>query len=183
MSRQSPWPGDGLPLSAFRDGRSDGALETFEAAFGRGFLVLSGLKLRRGSSRATLDDLDDDDSTNPGKNVPTGGFVVFPIQKRPDAPFDFVSVGRAPGNDIVLGHSSVSKFHAYLRETEEGFVLQDGGSRNGTRRNDVPVAARGHGKPVLLAAGDQLKFGSVTVTYLRASGLLELVRGTAHTTW
>ena len=26
----------------------------------------------------------------------------------------------------------MSKFHAYLREVEEGFVLQDGNSRNGT---------------------------------------------------
>lgn len=184
MSRQSPWPGDGLPLSAFRDGRSEGSVEAFEAAFGRGFLVLAGLKLKRASTRATVDDGSrDDDSTDPGRNAPTGGFVVFPIQKRPDAPFDFVSVGRAPGNDIVIGDASVSKFHAYLRETDEGFVLQDGGSRNGTTRNDEPVAARGRGKPLLLVPGDRVSFGSVTLTFLRPDGVLELVRGTAHTKW
>lgn len=179
VTRQSPWPGDGLPLSAFR-GRDDGSVAAFEAAYGRGFLVLVGLKLKRGSTRATVDD---GESTDPGRNAPSGGFTVFPVQKRPDAPFDFVSVGRAPGNDIIIGDASVSKFHAYLRETEEGFVLQDGGSRNGTTRNDVPVAARGHGKPVVLAPGDRVKFGAVTLTFMRAEGLLELVRGTAHTTW
>lgn len=142
--------------------------------------MLAGLKLKRGSMRATVND---DASTDPGRSPPSGGFVVFPIQKRPDAPFDFVSVGRAPGNDIVLGDASVSKFHAYLRETEEGFVVQDGGSRNGTTRNGVPVAARGQGKPTLLAPGDQVKFGAVTLTFLHADGLFDLLRGTAHTTW
>ncbi len=181
MSRQSPWPGDGLPLSAFRDGKSDLSLEAFERAFGRAFLVLSGLKLRRGANtRVTLDD---EESTNPGVAAPTGGFSVFPVLKRPGAPFDFVSVGRAAGNDIVLGDVSVSKFHAYLREVDEGFVLQDGNSRNGTTRNEQTVPRRGGGKPVLLAPGDRVKFGSVPMTFLRADGLLELVRGTSHTKW
>lgn len=179
MTRQSPWPGEGLPLSAFR-GREGRSREELEDAFGRGFFVLSGLRLKRGSMRATIDD---DDSTDPGRNKPTGGFVVFPIQKRPDAPFDFVSVGRATGNDIVLGNSSVSKFHAFLRETEGGFVLQDGGSRNGTTRNDVPVAPRGHGKPTRLVPGDRVRFGGVALVFVDAEGLLELLSGTAHTKW
>lgn len=154
-------------------------MEAFEAAFGRAFLVLSGLKLRRGASPITLGDAPTTDCIS----TPSGGFTVFAVLKRPGAPFDFVSVGRAAGNDIVLGDPSISKFHAFLRETDEGFVLQDGGSKNGTTRNEGRVAPRGAGRPVVLSPGDRVRFGSVPLTFLRADGLLDLVKSLAHTRW
>lgn len=180
MSRQTIWPGDGLPLAAFRDGVADASLEAFEARFGRGFLVLSGLRLRRGGNTyITLGDA----RTTDNISSPTGGFTVFPIQKRPGAPFDFVSLGRASGNDLVVGDPSVSKFHAFLRQDGAHFVLQDGGSKNGTTANDRRVPSRNSGKPLVLIAGDRVKFGSVPMTFLLAEGLLELVHGLAHTSW
>lgn len=156
------------------------SVESFELAFGRGFLVLSGLRLKRsGGSAITLEELD---TTQPISS-PTGGYSVFPILKRPGAPFDFVSVGRAPGNDIVLGDQSVSMFHAFFRETAEGFVLQDGNSKNGTCKNGREVPRRGAEQVALLAPGDRVEFGSVPLTFFRADGLLELIGGLAHTKW
>jgi hypothetical protein len=44
------------------------------------------------------------------------------------APF---SIGRGPGNDLVIASLAVSREHAELRQTPEGLVLADLGSRNG----------------------------------------------------
>lgn len=41
-------------------------------------------------------------------------------------------VGRAPTNDVVLRHPSVSKVHARLLPQGEGWALGDAGSTNGT---------------------------------------------------
>lgn len=44
------------------------------------------------------------------------------------APF---SIGRGPGNDLVIASLAVSREHAELQRTEAGLVLADRGSRNG----------------------------------------------------
>jgi pSer/pThr/pTyr-binding forkhead associated (FHA) protein len=74
---------------------------------------------------------------------------------------DRISVGRAHNNDIVLRHSSVSKFHAWL-ECDEGrvFYVGDAKSKNGTKVNGEAVAGELH----RLAAGDEIRFGQVVTT-------------------
>ncbi len=70
-----------------------------------------------------------------------------------------VSVGRATNNDVVLRHTSVSKFHASVELVDEGTVrLIDTGSTNQTAMNDVPLPSR---SPVEARSGDRLTFGSV----------------------
>jgi DNA-binding NtrC family response regulator len=43
-----------------------------------------------------------------------------------------VRIGSAPNNDVTVLDSSVSRYHCELRHTDEGFLLRDLGSTNGT---------------------------------------------------
>jgi len=44
-----------------------------------------------------------------------------------------LSVGTASGNDLVLGDPTVSRFHLELSRGEDGILVADNGSTNGTR--------------------------------------------------
>lgn len=65
---------------------------------------------------------------------PADGEWIVPVAKRPgsNAFATMVTIGRAGNNDVVLQHSSVSKFHAYLRHMGSSWTVSDAGSRNGT---------------------------------------------------
>ena len=70
-----------------------------------------------------------------------------------------ISLGRAPNNDLVLRHPSVSKFHASLEPGDDGTVkIVDTASTNHTSVNGVPLESR---VPVLARSGDRLHFGDV----------------------
>ena len=73
-----------------------------------------------------------------------------------------VAIGSAPGNDLRIADSSVSRQHALLERTADGYRLSDRGSTNGTyvngRRITVTVAVR---------AGDELRFGARGYRLLR----------------
>jgi len=63
----------------------------------------------------------------------------FPIQNGKET-----RIGRALDNEIVLGHSSVSRHHAAIENNSAGFRLRDLGSQNGTfvageRVSDAPL--------------------------------------------
>lgn len=68
------------------------------------------------------------------------------------------TVGRAAGSDVLLEHHSVSRLHASVQVTEEGYLaVQDLSSRNGTwlHRNGRWVRAR----RMVLGAQDRVRFG------------------------
>src|SRR5688500_11147853 len=58
-----------------------------------------------------------------------------------------VTIGRAPENDLVLDHPSVSRRHAEVRRTPNGFTITDLGSANGVEV-DGRVVARGGPAPL-----------------------------------
>lgn len=66
-----------------------------------------------------------------------------------------MTLGRRPGNHIVLGHSSVSGRHAELRVDARGIELVDLGSTNGTRVGATRIDR------VRLAHGDRMSIGQV----------------------
>ena len=68
-----------------------------------------------------------------------------------------IRIGRDPANDLVLKSPDVSRKHAELTLTPQGWLLKDLGSTNGTKVNGQPV------KEKLLSDGDELAFGPVTV--------------------
>ena len=82
------------------------------------------------------------------------GFLV----KRPGNPFpQFVSIGRAPNNDLVFAVESVSKFHGYFTNDGSEWALTDYRSTNGTELNGrklEPAVAT----PV--KSGDRIRFGT-----------------------
>jgi len=73
-----------------------------------------------------------------------------------------VTFGRAPDVTVQLDDPYTSDRHARVYRTEEGWVLADLGSTNGTFRNKAKVTA-----PVALAAGDQLAIGKTVVEVRR----------------
>lgn len=116
---------------------------------------------------------------------PSGSFLgvgglprfVFRVRRSAQSRFDFVSVGRNEGNDIVLPDPSVSRFHAFLREMPDGTLqVQDARSANGTFVGGVAVPRQGVGAPVALRSGDSIRFGDVHGNVLDAAGLADLAR-------
>jgi DNA-binding winged helix-turn-helix (wHTH) protein len=78
-------------------------------------------------------------------------------------------IGRDPDVEVRLDASTVSRRHAKLVVTAEDTVLEDFGSKNGTRRGNERVTS-----PVQLVDGDAIHIGSLLITFhLRAQGSTE----------
>jgi pSer/pThr/pTyr-binding forkhead associated (FHA) protein len=71
-------------------------------------------------------------------------------------PAELVSIGRDPSSRVQLPDASVSLRHALLRPSNDGYVVVDEGSTNGTFLNAVRVS-QGSVKP--LADGDLIAVG------------------------
>jgi adenylate cyclase len=70
------------------------------------------------------------------------------------------SIGRGKDNDVVLPDQTVSRNHARIMETEEGHLLMDLGSFNGTKVNDESIQS------TLLKHNDWIKLGLVKLIFL-----------------
>ncbi len=93
-----------------------------------------------------------------------------------------ISIGRAPNNDVVIRHHSVSKLHAHIRyATYQGtapdeptpLLLEDAGSANGTLMGAQPLDP---GVAVIIRDGSQVTFGEVTCEVLEAPSLFVALR-------
>jgi len=87
----------------------------------------------------------------PGEAAPDPAPLVFP----PGSGVRF-TIGRTRDCDLCLADLSVSRMHALLVRREDGWVLSDLGSHNGTRLNGWLVR-----EPVPVHVGDRLEFGSM----------------------
>jgi hypothetical protein len=67
------------------------------------------------------------------------------------------TIGRTQECDLRIADMSVSRLHAQLARDQDGWLLSDLGSHNGTRVNGWLVR-----EPVPVRAGDVLQFGSAT---------------------
>jgi len=72
-----------------------------------------------------------------------------------------ITVGRAPGNAMVLADNKVSRQHADVRFENGGFVIVDKGSSFGTVVNGRKLDA-----PAALKHGDEIMFGTTCVVFL-----------------
>ncbi len=70
------------------------------------------------------------------------------------------TIGRQAGNNLCLANSQVSRRHAVLLQDEEGFVIQDLGSRHGTFVNEVLKDTS------RLRSGDRIQLGASGITLL-----------------
>ena len=64
-------------------------------------------------------------------------------------------IGRTPQNQVQVPKPSVSRRHAQVALTDQGYVLKDLGSENGTYVNGDRITER------LLAEGDRVQIGTV----------------------
>ena len=72
---------------------------------------------------------------------------------------DTLTVGTAPGNDLVLGDPKVSRYHLELRPAADRIAVADRGSTNGTRIGPVVV----RDAQVTVDAGTTLSIGDSTL--------------------
>jgi hypothetical protein len=69
-------------------------------------------------------------------------------------------IGRSRECDVVIEDSGISRKHAELLPTAEGWTLYDLGSTNGVRVNDELIEA-----PSCLRPGDRIQLGSTELTF------------------
>ncbi|MCJ7594039.1 MAG: FHA domain-containing protein [Desulfobacterales bacterium] len=73
---------------------------------------------------------------------------------------DDIKIGRSPDNDIILSDHTISRKHAALIKTSDGYLLKDFGSNNGTIVNGSRIAER------FLRHQDRVKIGPATLVFL-----------------
>ena len=74
-------------------------------------------------------------------------------------------IGRMRENDVVVNNLAVSRFHAVLKRAEDGYVLEDLGSENGTQVNGVRISGS-----VPIAAGDVIQLGKYELRLVLQAG-------------
>jgi VWFA-related protein len=82
---------------------------------------------------------------------------------RPDQKYDLkgtMNVGRAPDNQIVVDHPTISRQHGWIKEDQGEFMAFDIGSANGTFVNGERIEA-----PHRLQNGDVIRFGEVEFVF------------------
>jgi len=83
-----------------------------------------------------------------------GQIYDFPTLK------DKITIGRNEDNDIVLLNNSVSRNHARITKTEEGYFITDLGSFNGTKLNGKLIQS------AKLKHDDKIRIGPIELTFL-----------------
>jgi pSer/pThr/pTyr-binding forkhead associated (FHA) protein len=99
---------------------------------------------------------------------------VAVLEKSGRNPYDgFLFLGRASTCDVIIRDAAISKTHAVIEPSGEGWNLRDNRSRNGTFRNGSRLK---EGERVLLTSGDLVTLGSYPLYFLLSVDLLRLLR-------
>jgi len=134
--------------------------------------VLVGLNI--GVPKLTLDETLDMGDPSSQVNVPLE-LEVFPLVKKPGASFpDRITIGRTQNNDIEVTDHSVSRFHAYVRQTSTGWVVADAGSKNGSWLRGTALEPR---REQPLSSKAVLRLGEVDLTFYLAGDLYTALGG------
>lgn len=83
-----------------------------------------------------------------------GDVTRFPLKK------EKISLGRSADNDIYIPDPFCSGHHAFIYPTEEGYVVRDNSSKNGTFLNGKAVQAE-----TKLKKGDEVLIGSTRIFF------------------
>jgi len=86
--------------------------------------------------------------------------LVHADGRREPLPTAGVTIGRSRACEIVVDDQGVSRRHAAIRSGQDGWVLEDLGSTNGSSVNGAPVEGTR-----ALADGDKIEIGSATLRF------------------
>jgi pSer/pThr/pTyr-binding forkhead associated (FHA) protein len=75
-----------------------------------------------------------------------------------------VRIGTSPANDVVLDDPHASRFHCEIRVTDDGYLLRDLGSTNGTRVGELEV------REAVLRHGATIEVGETRLRFLADEG-------------
>ncbi len=170
--------GSGLPLESFRQDAQRLSADDFDSRHGSAFLLLSAtaLKQPKSGTATEVNLLDFGEEDEAGERTAGLSVQVFPIRAATNSLAHLVTVGRTSRNDLTIPDISVSRFHAFFRRTPDGrFQLHDADSSNGTTVNGFSVCTKETGPPTDLETGDNVRFGQIDVTFLKADALQSFV--------
>jgi len=112
------------------------------------------------------------------------GTYLFEVKKHADNSWlEWIAVGRARNNDLILRHQSVSKLHARIHLENEGvagaadrsrFWMTDMKSTAGTTINSAFLKPS---EPFPLNPGDEIRLGLVTCEFLDSAALHRRLTG------
>jgi hypothetical protein len=91
--------------------------------------------------------------------APAAHLVRLGRPEAPEAPIPLGEIsllGRAADNTIRIDDPTISQHHARIAFRSGQWILEDLGSRNGTRVNGITVEG-----PLVITYGDDLQFGEV----------------------
>jgi hypothetical protein len=94
-----------------------------------------------------------------GEGGAGAGSLVLPSGERFLLGDTVITIGRLTDSVLVLEDPNVSRQHAEIRPSGNGFVLADLGSTNGSKVNGIKVSER------VLQDGDELTFGSTSFRF------------------
>jgi len=79
-----------------------------------------------------------------------------------------ITIGRSNDNNLILFDTSISRHHAQIKNTKEGYLLTDLGSYNGIKVNEKSIQS------ILLKNNDKIKIGLTSLIFLagKKDGLL-----------
>lgn len=107
-------------------------------------------------------------------NTAATTFHVFPVRKSERNERPYIAVGRDDENDLVIQDSTISRVHAAILSLGDGrYAIRDLGSANGTSVRDEPVAGESDAEPTPLDTRASVRFGSVTLKFLKAPEFLD----------
>ena len=99
---------------------------------------------------------------------------VWPLRRREDSVYSFISVGRTHNCDVQINDGGISKLHSIIRENTGQITINDAGSRNKTFVNGVEAPRRGDGDPLPAPPGTEVRFGSIGTVVMTAEELHKL---------
>lgn len=94
-----------------------------------------------------------------GEGGTSPGSLLLPTGDRVPLGEYVVTIGRQGTSTIVLADPNVSRHHAEVRPSADGYAVFDLGSTNGTKVNGVKVVEQA------LHDGDEVTFGNTVVQY------------------
>ena len=167
--------GTGLPFEALIDDARDLAPGDFERKWGNGFLLATATRLYSRRTESTTELLLDNERADPAARTADLGITVYPLRPSANSPGTLVTLGRGVGHDVTIPDASISRFHAFVKQEEGRFLVQDADSTNGSLVNGASVPTRAGGPATPLKPGDSVRLGRMEFTFVDAAGLQSFV--------